>query len=540
METLSNTVLKSNLFHEDKIATGESFFGRKDILTNLEKTWIESEGSGNRSLIGLNRMGKSSIGARFVEIVQKHDPNAICIMLTLGNSSWPLLLSIIVETIIVKEMSADEVVIKICNDIKELDTEYGGQMISNRATQKFIQLLDRFKKIGQKFLLVIDEFDGAKHCWKDHGYFFEDLRDTVSKNDGFFLLISRKPLECIEADSYGNSCFHNVFPEINVGAFDPVKDMPEFYAILEKEYDIHLDDMQMQKIEDNTGLCPVIVAGIGNRLASSAIWGEPIPDVDEIFGNHEFRNNYLRHYEGFLTRMQEDGLWDTVVRVIMDINVVDPDQCIDRQLRKDEIDTLFCKGYLRNSSNSDTPVVISDDFTSWAKHKLIGKEVDTIYQYIIAAEVDIREILRKEMVKIWNELYEGRNWERDFLDNAYTVPKSVVFFTRSDNGKRSDLCRYYNNAKKYNPYATVVDALTISVKLALVEEYWDKGISKYFGQDKYEDWEHSFKIVKEIRNPVFHAQITAGTMVTSNYYLLKEANEHSIRISNAIRNSISR
>lgn len=537
MEMPSKTISKINLFREDKTATGKYFFGRKEILRELERTWLECEGSGNRSLIGLNRMGKSSIGERFVEIVQERNPDAICINRTLGNMSWPLFLSSIVEIIINNEMSTDQVVVKICNDIKELDTEHGGQMTSNRATQKFIQLLDRFNKIGKKFLLVIDEFDGAKHCWKDRADYFENLRDTVSKNEGFFLLISRKPLECIEVDSCGNSCFHNVFPEINVGAFDPVKDMPEFYDILDKEYDIQLNDDQKQKIEYNSGLCPVIVAGIGNRLASAAIWGQSIPDVDEIFRDIAFRNNYLRHYNGFLTRMQEDGLWDTIVRVMMDISVIDTEKNTDGVLRDDEKQALFYKGYLRKPSNSNTPVVISDDFTLWAKHKLIRKEIGTIYQDIIAAEVDIREMLRKGMVNVWQNLHPGRNWEDDFWEDADIIPTSVRFFTHQNNGQ-SMLTKYYRTAKIYDSNATIVDALTIPVKLSLVKEYWDDGISKYFNFDKYQDWQKSFDIIRKIRNPVFHAQITADTSTTSHYYLLKEANENSIRISSTLRNNL--
>ena len=80
----SKTINSLNLFQEGKFAHGYSFVGRKDLLSELMQHWIQSGGNGNRSVVGLNRMGKNSLVYEFCERIKKNEPDAICIMVSLG------------------------------------------------------------------------------------------------------------------------------------------------------------------------------------------------------------------------------------------------------------------------------------------------------------------------------------------------------------------------------------------------------------------------------------------------------------------------
>ncbi len=532
METPKN-ILSKNLFQEGKIAHGNTFIGRQDLLKSLINLWNESDGNSSRSIVGLNRMGKSSLVCQFCEMVKEQNPDTFCINLTLNQYTWPALIQLIMRTILkdaTDEMrKLDPLIEEICTKTSQLELNPSlstHESVETEIMMNYKRLLQRMEKKKQKYLLIIDEFDSAKFCWKNHGRYFEDLRDSAHKYDGFNLIVSRRPLEVIEMDSYGNSCFHNVFPEMHVCAFDPVLDMPEYYASLENNYAVTLDDAEREKVEEYTGFCPTFLAGLGNKLASAAIQRKTIPTVDAVFSDSHFQTNYQKHYFEFLRRMQEDGLWNDIVCFLMDISAIRIDDSTSNSFQEAQINTLCCKGYLRKKQNGEY-VVFSDDFAAWAKHKLFRSEIETIYDRIIAAEVSIREMLKRKMPQIWSVRYPEHDWEADFLNNV-NVPKGVRYFTRPTG--YHNLKNYLDSAKKYDPNASVADALTIKVKLILVKELWSHGINTCFNSQPYSAWEDCFKKIAKIRNPLFHAQITSSSSSPQHYYLLKEANDNANRI----------
>ncbi len=517
-----------NLFQEGKIVSGSSFIGRAELLGRLTELWVQTGGNASRSVIGLNRMGKSSLVRQFCENVKQQEPDVISVNLTLKKSSWPSLVQQIMQQITLsaedEKRQLDPLVSELCEKTCSIALEGCSILTENTVMHNFTRLLDRMEKIGQKFLLIIDEFDGAKGCWGENASYFESLRDAAQKR-GFFLIVSRRPLEVIEMESYGNSCFHNVFPEIHVTAFDPKKDMPEYYRILEENYGVVLDETEQEKTEEYTGFCPAFLAGLGSRLASAAISGDSQPTVEEIFSEQTFQTNYQKHYPEFLKRMKEDGLWDDIVRILMDISSVRTDLSKDDTFREAQINQLCCKGYLRKKQNGEY-IVFSDDFAAWAKDKLFHQEEETIYQSLITAEVAIREMLKQEMPKIWAKKHPGREWEQDYLNNTF-VPNTIQYFTRipANNPRKpfSELQKYLKSARKYDSGAGVADAATIRIKLAMIAEYWEDGIKKRFNSDPYSKWESYFSIIEDIRNPLFHATITPQTHAPKNYYLLKDA-----------------
>ena len=536
---MNNRINPRNLFQEGKIVSGSSFIGRKELLAGLMDLWNQTGGNASRSVIGLNRMGKSSLVTQFCENIKKQEPDTVCVNLTLNKSSWPSLIQQIMQQIMISAedegKTPDPLIAELCEKTCAIQLTDCSVLTESTVMHNFKRLLDRLEKIGTKFLLVIDEFDGAKICWGEHTSYFEALRDATQKA-GFFLIVSRRPLEVIEMESYGNSCFHNVFPEIHVCAFDPETDMPAYYRTLEENYGVVLDEAEQEKAEEYTGFCPVFLAGLGSQLASAAISGKPQPTVEQVFTEQSFQTNYRKHYPEFLKRMKEDGLWDDIVRIIMDISAVRTDLSQDDTFREAQINQLCCKGYLRKKQNGEY-IVFSDDFAAWAKDKLYHQE-ETIYQSLIMAEVAIREMLKQEMPKIWSQKYPGCQWEQDYLNNV-RVPNQIQYFTRipANNSRNplSELQKYLNNAKRFYPGAGVADAVTMKIKMRMIEVYWDAGIKKRFKSEAYQKWEKCFRAIEEIRNPLFHANITPQTQSVKNFYLLKDANAYA----NAIISQLS-
>lgn len=539
MET-NNTIYPKNIFNDGKEASGESFIGREELLSDLMNRWNESEGNGVVSLIGLNRMGKSSLAGRFCELVQESSPSAYCINLTLRMNTWPKLILEIMRKMLEiadeEERQMDTILYSICHECLCLFPNPNEDYIEREVMSRYEKLLRRMDKIEQKFLLIIDEFDDAKIYWKDNAPYFEALRDCASKNNGFVMIVSRRPLEVIEIESYGNSCFHNIFDELPVCAFNKQSDMPLYYKVLEKYYNVKLNDYEREKVEEYTGYCPTFLAGLGKKLASAAIQGKPVPSVEAIFSDSIFRINYQKHYVEFLKRMKNDGYWDDIVGILMGISSIRIEEDIDNTFEESKMNTMCCRGYLRKNSTGEY-VVISDDFSEWAKHKLYRNEISTIYTHIINAEVAIREMLKTEMPKIWATKYPGRDWENDFLKNL-NVPYSIQYFTKAKNSKdKPQLHNFLNSARKYEPCAGVADALTITVKLRLIEEFWSAGIYKRFNGESYSSWSECFKVIEKIRNPLFHATITTSTTSSKNYILLEEANANASRIICQLRDS---
>lgn len=538
----NNELSQINIFNEGKYALGVSFIGRQKLLSEMMRSWKETNGSGTYSVLGLNRMGKSSLVREFCRQVKKIDPSAICIIVTLADMTLPDLIQLIMQKILRESDRLDEETKRLCQETCNItcDNDLKGREVELNYTS----LLEHFKEINQHFMLIIDEFDSAKTAWKDKNAYFDCIRDSV-QYPGFFILVSRRPLEIIEMESHGSSCFHNVFTELYVCAFDREKEMEEYYNVLSTRYRVELNESERERVEEYSGFCPTLLVGLGKRLASAAINHQPQPLAESIFLEQSFRTNYLRHYTEFLKRMEEDGCWDELVQIIMEISSIREKPDSEDAFREDTINILCCRGYLRKKSTDKTDgdeyVVFSDDFSAWARNKLYHNETKTIYSGIISAEVAIRELLKEKMPQIWNDQYVGQsnNWEDDFLNNTSRVPRCVKFFTSpSSFGKPSSLEQYLRTARRYDPNAGVADAMSMKVKIALLEEYWEQGIKASFNNNDYEEWKDCFKTLEEIRNPLFHAMITPNAKTTDKFFLLKDVNEKAARVTQQLSHDV--
>ena len=524
----NNEPTKKNIFQEGKFAHGDSFIGRQKLLSEMMRSWTESNGCGTYSVVGLNRMGKTSLVHEFRDRVKKIDPSAICIILSFGDNTLPNLIQFIMRMILRQSNCLDEESIRLCQETCSIiDNNNSALEVVNNYTE----LLDHFSAINQHFMLVIDEFDSAKTAWKNKITYFEGIRQFV-QYPGFFIIVSRRPLEVIEMDTYGNSCFHNVFTELHVCAFDKGTDMEEYYNVLSMQYGIELKESERERIEEYSGFCPTILVGLGNRLASAALNLQPQPLVEEIFLEQSFRTNYLRHYPEFLKRMTDDGAWDELVQIIMDISSIRIEPDSEDTFLEATINKLCCRGYLRQKGTNEY-VVFSDDFSAWARNKLYHNEIETIYNRIISAEVAIRELLKEKMPLIWNNQYSGNSysWENDFLTDSSRVPNCVKFFTSPPSPRKGSSLNYFlRTARRYDPSACVADALSMKVKTALLKEYWGQGISASFNFEPYSKWEDCFDKLEKIRNPLFHAMITPNVRTTDQFFLLRDVNEQADRI----------
>ena len=65
-------------------------------------------------------------------------------------------------------------------------------------------------------------------------------------------------------DSYGQSCFYNVFPEINIGSFNK-DDMTGYYDLLKEKYHIDINKDERIILEQYTGFCPHFLIAVGNK-----------------------------------------------------------------------------------------------------------------------------------------------------------------------------------------------------------------------------------------------------------------------------------
>ena len=64
----------SNIFQTGEVVSGESFIGRKKIVDKLKKAYIDNPNSVAKSIIGLTRIGKTSIVKKvFTEVEDKRN-----------------------------------------------------------------------------------------------------------------------------------------------------------------------------------------------------------------------------------------------------------------------------------------------------------------------------------------------------------------------------------------------------------------------------------------------------------------------------------
>ena len=145
-----------------RIVHGDRFIGRKTILNNIENRIIHPDNLGNLVIIGMHRIGKSSLAHKAI-IEQKENLTKKGVLpIWMGVASYDLSSDFFQALVkrCVREMKRLDWLSDTVQDLADyaLETEDSWDEIKDF----FIEV----KEIGYRMLLILDEFDHARHLFK--------------------------------------------------------------------------------------------------------------------------------------------------------------------------------------------------------------------------------------------------------------------------------------------------------------------------------------------------------------------------------------
>lgn len=207
------------------IVRDDRFIGRKDEVQKIEGRVFDKANYGNLSIVGLPRVGKSSLA--YHAIMDRQDE------LVSERNTIPVYFD--VSSIKDSNKFFVEMVVRLDDELRSIEDKIERWDVYDRQSESIIESLrqecdsyqiQRFfrlvKRIGYKPIFILDEFDTFG---KERGIFsladFQLLRELSQdpKTQVCLVTCSRQRIEDIEARDGTNSNFFAIFDNIRLGMF---------------------------------------------------------------------------------------------------------------------------------------------------------------------------------------------------------------------------------------------------------------------------------------------------------------------------------
>ncbi|MDE0554025.1 MAG: AAA-like domain-containing protein, partial [Candidatus Poribacteria bacterium] len=304
-----------------RIIHGDRFIGRKTIINNIENRIIHPNTPGNLAIIGMHRIGKSSLAHKAI-IEEKNN-------LT-GKGTLPIWMGVASY-----DLSSDffHALVKRCvREMKRLNwLSDEVQELADYALEtkdSWDEIKDFFmevKEIGYRMLLILDEFDHTRHLFKGNTA-FQRLRELADYPDyGFSLVLtSRRSIRDIERLAGSTSPFHNIFQVQRLGMFND-EDLKIYFALF-SSIGLQISDTDRERILFYCGAHPYLLEMLGCEIVEMFSQNrEQETDVDKA-ANAIFQSVF-EHYDDMIRLLREDGTLNKLLQIlfgpVIDVKQID-------------------------------------------------------------------------------------------------------------------------------------------------------------------------------------------------------------------------
>lgn len=469
-------------------AAGEAFFGREAELQELEDSIFS--GKGAISLVGCTRIGKSSLAS---EVFRRNAsrPQCIRIMLSMaecmdGRDFWNVLADQLRQEL--EDAQLEDA--RFSRHYKRIDgIEPGNPNWFERFKTPLASILIHLGELGWRLVLAIDEFDAVQRIFGEESHHYQFLRSIFSdpRYATSGVIISRRRLNYFEVSCPYISSFHGVFREMFLQAFAG-PDIDRFYEIL-GQYGISVPKGGRKQLEYYTGWLPYLCCMFGERIVANR-------ENMKQFGDKEIDGVYLtcspqvtRHYEDLIKGIEEDHHRKLLSYLSRDIK---PPTATRR-----DYETLQAMGILFYKEKTNRYYAFSEDFMDYFRQlPLKWPTWDTF----CGAEKKLKKIFSREFSGLDIMNYQdliGDNAESFRIDIIRKYPALDLDWKVMEN--------YCQDLSRHKAEPTLLDVLTLSKIISIMLKNWDNLFSKYFDGDVL--WKDKLLAIKNVRNPIAHAQI---------------------------------
>ena len=471
---------EENIFKVGDVVEGESLIGYEKFYRKLRRDILINRG--NLSLVGLHRMGKTSLMKKLHEEATDYSRDIIPIFVNLqelvayeNRTPFESLLMYVAEE--VKESLSWRRDLDQCKNFcltfDKMARARGGMSFRT----PFKDLFKEIKKLGMHVLLSLDEFDAAEKIFETNADYelFRSLADPAYAVGLVF--ISRRRLYMIEKKNENNSTFHSAFREMPLTGLDE-DDVKLFFATLERNYEISLPREQIERIKYYAGRSPYIYSAFCHELVEKKIGGQETFDADEIY-KRDITSTVTAYADVLYQRLQSDGHLAKLHGILFGpvIGVTQSDK-----------DLLSFMGYLSDESDIGGHFqALSSYFTDFLHDKYFFDDswkniidVEKLMKALVAE--DFPALDEKQMTAAYEKVFGA---EKKFNPSLY---KNFIS----------------NNLKLFDRSSTLLEVLSLSDTFVVIQFRWDEFFKKYFARKTFGELREKFELCAKARNPLAH------------------------------------
>lgn len=462
------------------IIFGNRFIGRLDNISVVESRIIIPSKSANLAIIGIPRIGKSSLAWKAImereEDLISRKILPIWIDMGIFNEIIDFFCVIIAECLFKLE-ELDLISVPINEVVNQINDESLLWIKRFSFILKFFKLI---KDLGYRIILILDEFDNARNIFKDAAEGFQKLR-SLSYNPKYsvtFVTTSRRSVKNIEETLKGSSTFYETFMNNNLGAFNENDKKEYFEKVSSVGINFSADDKE--KINTYCGSHPFLLDILCYEIIEIFLKQTEV-NIDKAISTVE--EMIVNYYDHLINILKEDESLSKILQILIGPRV---------DITGADINSLL--GYsLIEQINEDEYHAFSHHFQEFLK--IINREVD-LWPILGETERKLRDIISIALYQ-----HYGENW----IEKLERAPQLIPIFKRARIDQEKEKKTFGARASAdLLDYTYPMDLFTI------ISREWGVIFKYLFGIDERGKkiqkihWETRISYISKFRNPLAH------------------------------------
>ncbi|MDM3856527.1 MAG: AAA family ATPase [Aphanizomenon gracile PMC649.10] len=453
------------------IVYDDDFVGRQDEIRTIQQRVINSPQAGCLAIVGAPRIGKSSLVYNTLiypkNILAERKILTFRINLPDVKNHQELFRELVKQTL---------------ESLDDADSENEFILIKGKSLlEKNLQWLDlqsevrkffkKLKRSNWRIIAVIDEFDQARHIFKD-GVGFQALRELAYQPEWSICLVtvSRRYLYEI-----GNQVDISNLPGIFKDEILRCFSQEELRTLLNKlqKIDFDVTNECFQFIWDNTGGHPHLASALSFELANSWLNSQKY-NLEESL--QEATSEFLKYYDNLIDILKEDDSLDKLLQILFGPVIT---------ATKFDAEKFVRYGLIK-PNNYGYYQVFSSHFENYLRLVERSRDLWPLWR-------DTERKLRSLITEIMETEY-GEDWPSQLEKSRPKLKKMIDQFREAQEKEK----------KSFGGRAST-NLLDFSYPMNLYEiisSHWNL-FEKILNQDK-NYWSARFQLLAKLRNPMAH------------------------------------
>ena len=459
-----------------RIVHGDRFIGRETIVNNIENRIIHLNNPGNLVIIGMHRIGKSSLAHK--AIIEQKD-NLIkkgVLPIWMGVASYDLPSDFFHA--LVKRCVREMIRLDWLSDAVQNLAHYA--LATEDSWDEIKDFFIEVKEIGYQMLLILDEFDHARHLFKGNTA-FQRLRELADYPDyGFSLVLtSRRNIRDIERLAGSTSPFHNIFQVQRLAMFND-EDL-EIYFSRFSDIGMSLSDEHKKRVLFYCGTHPYLLEMLGYEIVEMFRQNQE-QKIDVGKAADSILQSIFDHYDDMIRLLREDETLNKLIQILFG-PVID--------VKQTDVTELQNYGLIKPTEHG-TYAAYSEHFHDYLKlHERSTEFASDLWPLWRDTEKSLREVITTTMSEVY-----GDNWIEVLGKQR---PNLKMIFDKCRKAQQTEEKSFKDRAsQELIDFTYPADLFTIICAKGL----WNPHFEPIFGRNT--NWEECKQFLAKCRNPLAH------------------------------------